>query len=340
MCKRKTFASVVTCLGAVVGAGFASGQEILQFFSRYGAVSWVGIALSCGVMTGFAAILMNRAQAFQAGSLFELCQNALGKGGRAGQWAFQMLYAVTGGAMLAAAGEIFALIWPWQYGYWIGVLYTLALVLYCVGGSIRPVEAAGVLMLPALLMILILAFSLPQGQEGALMETVPLPKAFSQAIAYGALNITLAAAVLMETGRELNCRCRCRAVVWLGVSLAALLCLGNGALLRHPEAHHQALPFVQLLRPFGRLGYYLGAAGLYLAVLTTLLAAARGMTGLVRESFPKIPAAAITGAAMLLLSLGGFSGLVEKAYPILGYVCLGILLWIAASPKKEKASRG
>ncbi|MGS0745618.1 hypothetical protein ACU70A_06670 [Syntrophomonas erecta subsp. sporosyntropha] len=29
-------------LGAVVGAGFASGQEIVQFFVTYGALGWRG----------------------------------------------------------------------------------------------------------------------------------------------------------------------------------------------------------------------------------------------------------------------------------------------------------
>src|SRR5690242_12070807 len=35
-----------TYIGTVVGAGFASGQEILQFFTRYGSLATLTIALS------------------------------------------------------------------------------------------------------------------------------------------------------------------------------------------------------------------------------------------------------------------------------------------------------
>ena len=39
-------------VSAVVGAGFASGREIMHFFSRYGACSWCLCFLAAGLMGG------------------------------------------------------------------------------------------------------------------------------------------------------------------------------------------------------------------------------------------------------------------------------------------------
>lgn len=45
---------------AVIGAGFASGQEIVSFFLRYGKCSFVGIILSCAIFSIFSYAVMSR----------------------------------------------------------------------------------------------------------------------------------------------------------------------------------------------------------------------------------------------------------------------------------------
>ena len=48
MTKRGGVAGLAACLGAIVGAGFASGREVIAFFTRYGAHARWLIALSAG----------------------------------------------------------------------------------------------------------------------------------------------------------------------------------------------------------------------------------------------------------------------------------------------------
>ena len=38
---------IFSILGAIVGAGFMSGAEIYSFFSRFGAIGYIGIAVNC-----------------------------------------------------------------------------------------------------------------------------------------------------------------------------------------------------------------------------------------------------------------------------------------------------
>lgn len=43
---KTSFQVAATYVGAVMGAGFASGQEIQQFFARFGYWGLVGVVLS------------------------------------------------------------------------------------------------------------------------------------------------------------------------------------------------------------------------------------------------------------------------------------------------------
>ena len=55
----KSFKYAAAIVGVIVGAGFASGQEIMQFFTHFGWLGTVG-ALTATIM--FAVIFMQIAQ--------------------------------------------------------------------------------------------------------------------------------------------------------------------------------------------------------------------------------------------------------------------------------------
>ena len=81
------------------------------------------------------------------------------------------------------------------------------------------------------------------------------------------------------------------------------------------------MPFIHLMAAYGRAGYALGGAAMYLAVLTTACASLRGLWTLGAGRRWRM----ISAAGMLLCSAVGFTGVVEKAYPMLGAGCLGLL---------------
>ena len=90
-------------LGGVIGAGFASGREILRFFAGHGRMA--GAAVACALMMLFVLFLRLSAlmQRHGADTLVALCRIRLGE--RFGLFCgalFLLLCAVTGAAMLAA----------------------------------------------------------------------------------------------------------------------------------------------------------------------------------------------------------------------------------------------
>ena len=107
---------------------------------------------------------------------------------------------------------------------------------------------------------------------------------------------------------------------------ALLLGLGNAALLPHAGMlYDAALPAVILLRAYGKAGYYLAAAVLYLAASTTLIAVLRGLMTVASPYLPRRKKAWI-GLAVLAVSLLGFQDIVATAYPALGWAYLILLI--------------
>lgn len=48
---RETFTIVLVIVGALIGAGFASGQEIYSFFYSYGNIGIIGIVITCSLIS-------------------------------------------------------------------------------------------------------------------------------------------------------------------------------------------------------------------------------------------------------------------------------------------------
>lgn len=304
-------ASAWAVVGAVIGAGFASGREVAAFFSRYGALSW--LAVGAAVLTIGCVSL---------GAMRSPGVPAAWRGrwpGRVWQGMFVLLLSATGGAMLAGAGEIAALTLPLHGSYWMGLLATLCLALWLSERRLTWLGHLSRALTACLLAVMALGLTLPR-LRGVWVEAAPgwsaLPRSLLHGLCYGGFNVALASPVLDEMSRLPRARQR-RCVLQAGAVLALLLGLGNAVLLRHPALLGAALPYVALLGLWGRGGMLLGALALYLALLTTLVTCLRGLQALSRRRW--------TACLPIAVALLGFSGAVDGLYPLLGGGCFLLL---------------
>ena len=299
--------TILCVVAAMVGAGFASGREIMRFFSRYGAFSWA-LVIFAALVTAW----MLRRMLTLGG-----VQSRLGRG------LLCLFSLAVGGGMTAAAGELWALTVPVQHARTLGSVITLALCLWLAGGSLRDMAWLGRVLLPFLLAVLALCLRVP----GVFTRRdVPMGEALLAVVSvagYCGLNGMTAAGVL---GGPCPRREQNGISAAVGLLTALLLCLGNAALLPHAAALSDApLPTVFLLRAYGKPGYYLSAAVLYLAASTTLIAVLRELMTLSAPYLPKRKRPLI-GLCVMAVSLLGFEDIVGKAYPVLGWAWLGMLL--------------
>lgn len=314
--------TVAELCGVGIGAGFASGRELAAFFARFGAWSWLGVAAAAAVMGCACYGLLGCTGGTGMPSSWQ---------GRwqAGLWQgmFAMLMVATGGAMLSAGGGLAALApvpgsWAWGLGA------TLLL-----GWRLARQNSPALARVSRVLVAAVVAMML-SGLVLPAEPSIPLPAeqgwhSLPMGLCYGGFNAALAAPMITAAGQHLSLRQRRRTALLFTSITAALLCCGNGVLLRHPEVMGEELPFVRLAAPLGRAGYALGVCALYLAAVTTLAACIGGLQALLGRWLP-------AGVAALgVLALNGMGAIVAVVYPVLGGLCAGLLAWALWAGRKR-----
>ena len=324
---KHRYAGALACVSAVVGAGFASGREIVTFFTRYGSWSWLLILLSTSTMSALCLLTLRATRRNAARGWHELYRQR-GRFSRAFSVGCRLaLFSLIAGAMLAASASAVALLVPLNRAYEGGLILSLLLAFWLAGRSVRCLSWFGGL-LTALLLAAYLPLMAAAPPQSAVQAIPAIPawrdalRAPLNAVAYGSMNMAVALGVVCEcvgkSRREL-----CRMSVLFGFLLTCLLFVANALYLRAPASLQEELPLIALLRGFGRAGYLLGLCVFEVSVFTTLLAAMRGLRGMLAARLPGVFA---RDAALLsipfLVSLLGFRALVETFYAPLGILCL------------------
>jgi len=200
---------------------------------------------------------------------------------------------------------------PVHGAYWLGMAATLLLAYLLAQRTIAGLAWVSRMMLAVLLILLLTGLTLPPMRAAAL-ASADVPAALARGVAYGGFNAALMRPV-MEGATDAGQKSR-RSLLMACVMTGGLLMAGQAVLMRHPALLDDAMPFVRLMAQLGRAGYVLGAAALYLAILSTLTVCIRSLSGGV------LPLAGI-----ILTALLGFSGVVDLAYPLLGGACAVML---------------
>lgn len=310
---KNNLRSAMACVGAVIGAGFASGREIAVFFSRFGGHSWWLIVLTSTMMALLCGICMKNGET-QNQSIWA-------------QLAFFLLLAVTGGAMTSAAGQMIALVWPSEWAYSLSVVGTLMMAWLSQFCQIRVLGWSGsVLSVLLIAAIVSVTYVAPKGTGIVFAAAQPdawiLAGAAVKAIGYAAMNITLASGAIWRCAQN-NSRTNGKICILFGGVMTLLLCMSNSLYLRHTELLNDAFPMVRLLSAFGRNGFLISVLLLYLAILTTLIAVIGAMRITVARHIPNsCLQMLVTLGLPLCLSAAGFSGIVERVYAPAGWLCL------------------
>jgi len=314
-------------LSGAVGAGFASGREILCFFAVHGRAAGASAAAALLTLCALFLRLPVQMERAECTSLQTLCIIRLGRGfGRVCAALFFVLNLLTGAAMLAACAELFALAVPIRHAYGVGVLLSLLLCAALCAHGAAALALPGAALCVLLPVFLFRLLALPAGEACFYPLAAPdLPvRAWLSGLVYGALNAAqLAGALPMLL--PLQRPARHRAVLLFAALFSAALACGILICIRQLNAvWQQPLPFVWLSRALGRSGYFSAALCLYASAFSTFAAMVLSMAG----QFPHSRRNSACLCALLCLppALIGFSPLVKHVYPVLGALCAGLLL--------------
>lgn len=320
--KEALHAAFAIC-ATLIGAGFASGREIVTFFSQFGGAGWLGVPLAGACVGWIVYLVLSLARQTGADSFPGLygrlmnpaCEDAM-------HLLYGMLCLTTAAAMLSAGGELFALVLPLNDARAFGVVMTLALSLLVSGRGIGALSASGAVLLPAVLVYYLLCGR--GGGEAAQFTVRGLSLALPMGVLYASFNGALCGGAIVLAGKRPADPARC--ALCAGAMVTLVLAAGHLALVRAGgEIRALALPSVALATAkWGSAGFLASAVCLLLAVLTTLSGMLLTLRVQTARFLPNRPALCLILPAglALLMSVCGFGTLVGVAYPLLGWICV------------------
>jgi uncharacterized membrane protein YkvI len=329
-------------IGSVIGAGFASGQEISQFFIVHGGNALREVILVTLLFSYLGASILYLAVKLKTNNYLSLINRLLGK--KVGYFFDLLSMAMLLGGlsvMFSGSGAVFEE--HLKIDAWLGI----ALVAL-INGVVMLKGLHGVLWINAILVpvkitaifILCLLVIHTQNKTGCLPDPgQPVEKIFRSwvwsGILYVSYNMMLVLAVLATLGKSISIPKAAAGGVIGGVGLgltAGIMCLAGIALwpkilaYKVPTIYMAGMIHESIKLPIGLL--------IWLAILTTAVANTHGLAA--RIAAPGSIKYKLAGLCVTLLaiplSLVDFDRLVNTIYPVFGYAGLVIIAALLLAP--------
>ncbi len=319
-----------TYIGTVVGAGFATGKEIYEFFTRFGFLGLIGIVFSGLLFSLIGTKIMIISHRIKASSYQEFNNYLFGNkfGQLINVLTMIILYGITS-VMLSGTGAIF----KEQLGvpYFIGIILTLIITFIIMAGGLNGVLGINSLVVP---MMLIFSF--------ILWITIDFPStkptqhlyewtAYLNPLLYVAFNLAMAQAVLVPLGKEMDEE---NTIKWGGIlgglGLTIMLISYHIALASLTNVNSYDIPMAEIIQKFGMLIHLLFLFVIYGEILTTLVGNVFGLTRQIQSiiHMPEKLIVLLILALSFIISLIGFGTLLSFLYPLFGYVGLLLLVTV------------
>lgn len=333
-----------TYAGTVIGAGFASGQELLQFFVSYGAVGIIAMLFSGFLFALLGARILELGYRLRATNyhqvLYYICGPRLGL----------ILDSVSalflfGGLCIMLSGTGTVSRDYFEISYNTGSIAMVLAVAITVLFGVKGISLVNLLVIP-----LLIASTLTVGisslthhcaeLSGSLLSLPaqphlsPAPHWLLACLLYVSYNLILGATVLAPLGREIKDR---SVRLWGGILGGILLTLLGliiilVIMLHYPDILSFEVPMLYVSNSQHNFNHLSYAAMLIKAMFSTAMASLYGCTVKLQSvtGMPFWLCLLNSAIVALLFSQVGFANLVSTLYPLFGYIALLFtfaLLW-------------
>ncbi|MGI6188695.1 MAG: hypothetical protein GX041_09810 [Clostridiales bacterium] len=312
-------------IGTVVGAGFASGQEIMRFFTVYGIYSIWPILIAASLFIFIGTKILRLGSKLNSQSYKAIIEHTFGIISPFVSGYIALAMVLIGAAMLAGSGALFN-----EYAgipYWIGTGVTAAAALIVVLFGIKGILAINTWIVPLILMfsLIVYGYSLQgngSGQEiTAIYEITPVELVMN-GVLYAAFNIILSIGVLSSAASKVK---EPRALTIGGIMgggiLGIMIFINNYSLrAQGPGIYDYEVPMLYIVNHMGPLFSGLYAAVTWGAIFTTLIANFFSLSSVINDVF-RVPVSLsllMVTCLCFVISFMGFSQIVAFFYPLLG----------------------
>lgn len=344
--KVTAFGIAATFIGTIIGAGFASGNEVLQYFVAVNPMGWVAILIATALFFLFGLVSL------QLGNVLETDEYAVAinptRNPLPKLYCDVMITVTLFGTfiiMVAGAGGLVTKLFginPLIGSVGVGILVVLNL-LWGIDGLVKAQEfMVPILIIGAILVGLYFVINpLPGGYDTSaqVIESPYLQWWPTNGLLYVAFNFQLAIAVLVPLGNH----AKDRGSIMKGIVMGAVG-LGAGALvvygamsLNSAIVGQDDYPMVALAGALHPVMRYIYSVLLFFGLYSTAISCFYGTVTRL-EFFPplanvnRVVLMVVVSATGVLLSQFGFSDLVGQVYPILGFgglLVMVFMIWVA-----------
>ena len=325
----------LTIVGTTIGAGFASGREIWEFFTSYGIQSVIGITIAMILFAISSMIILWISWKYKTTNYFEVLALLMGEKLARIFDIFVFLYLISGSiVMFAGSGATFK---QWNLPFLLGVGFLAISIWLVIIRGVNGLMNLNTILVPFLIIIIVYV------SYNYVIHHSTLSGDFIRhhldvwpsAITYAALNVISLLGVLSTMGPKINNR---KEIVIggllssMGLALVALLL--NNSLLRVRLAQQYEIPLFSLIPAYQNVLSILVTTILWLAIYTTALSNIHGLVHRVQSkvNYSTAKISALFIIAILPLAFIGFSTLVKYLYPFYGVINLYVLAVLILYP--------
>lgn len=344
---------VFVVIGTIIGAGFASGQEIWLFFNQYGNWGAIGMIVSCSLSGLIIYQVFRISEKTRVTSYDELLKK-ISKNrifNQAISIIISLFLLVSFYIMVAGMSALF----HQEFGFPIWAC-SILMAIFCylvLQKDMKGIMAVNSILIPAL--ILFISYLGIQNLDFTTSylesQTMKSPNAWQwliSSILYASYNSIMLVPMLVELKPYITSKTKAKQVgiictiilSLLGISLFSLLLRGN------EKIYGLELPMIEIVKEFGKANSYLYIGVVVTAIFTTAISAGYGFlkNQVSKKQFSKGDVAkrekqyyrkvllAICISAPFVANIG-FSNLVSKLYPMFGILGLVQIVFLFKNKK-------
>jgi uncharacterized membrane protein YkvI len=342
---NQAFQIAAVYVGTVVGAGFATGKEIVEFFSRFGFFGLISILMSGYLFVMIGSKLMRMAAQINAKSYQEFNEYLFGK------WPSKvinvfMLFMLLGvsAVMLSGAGAVF----EEQLGLTknAGIFLTILLSYLVMLLGTKGLFAVNTFVVPLMICFSLILMLLSVRMQNFLQQLLFIPhaedgwKSVVAPFSYAALNLGLAQAVLVPVAAEVKDDWT---IKWGGIigglALSVILIASHFTLIMLPNLEFYEIPMAIIMKNLAPFFYWIFVLVIYGEIFTSVIGNVFGLDRQLQQYLPVPTMLSVTAifALSYLISLVNYGTLLSYLYPLFGYICMifFILLWMKPFTSSE-----
>lgn len=318
-------------IGTIVGAGLASGQEILQFFSLYGIKGFYGILLCCIFYMVFSIIIVNICFKYSCKSYRDIIISVFGNKIGTLIDAFLTFFIFGSSTIMISGGGAMLHEYAGVATYW-GIFIMCIIVFFITIMSTKGLIAINSIVVPFSASIIIILgvlvlMSLPSISDTSkyLYNISPIKKGWlTSSILYSAFNLIGATGVICPMTNDYKNKKSFTYGCIIGSIILTLLALSINftILVYSPKSYYNEIPNLFIANHYGRFISLCLTIIIWLEMLSTEISNIYSLSYRIHYSI-KLPYTTCVLLIMLLslpLSFIGFSNLIALLYPPFGVV--------------------